>query len=193
MPRALEQRCFPFPVQCPSSSRSYPDQDSARVETWTTLSKLPKTQPSGLGSLVETMPPLSSPSPSGSSVQMVEMDEFGYLSHPSKLPMSLILLRVANDLLLPDETKRKSTAFLTRKIKSTHVSYDHWEKLAEDLGVLLNDLDQWADTCVVMMPEWYERPETTTGSKTMIGTYDRILHYKRRAKRGLAVFSKKDD
>jgi hypothetical protein len=120
------------------------------------------------------------------------MDAFGSLSHPSLLPMSLILLRVASDLLLPDETKRKVSAFLTKKIKSTHVSYDHWEKLAEDLGILLDDLNQWVDACLTMMPEWYERPETTSGSKTMPGTYDRILHYRRRARRGLTVFSKKD-
>jgi hypothetical protein len=123
---------------------------------------------------------------------MVEMDECGSLSHPFKLPMSLILLRLASDLLLPDETKRKTMTFLTKRVRSTHVSYDHWEKLGEELGALLDDLNQWADACLAMMPEWYGRPETTSGSKTMPGTYDRILHYRRRAKRGLAVFSRKD-
>ncbi len=187
----MEQRFLQFPAQSPSPLKSCQGQDSGKAEIWTTYSRLPQTHASGLGLLVETMPPLSSPSPSSSSPPTVDQDSFGYLSHPSRLPMSLILLRVATALLLSDETKRKTSAFLTR-LKSTHVSYQRWEELGEKLGRLLNDTEQWGAVCQAMMPEWYERPETTTGSKTMIGTYDRILHYKRRAKRGLAVFSKKD-
>jgi hypothetical protein len=66
------------------------------------------------------------------------------------------------------------------------------EELCENLGHACGDIDQWGAAMLAMFPEWFTRPETCTGTASMPGTDDRMLQYRRRAKRGKSVFNAND-
>ena len=73
-----------------------------------------------------------------------------------------------------------------------HISFNRMEKVSEKLGTALGCHLKWGEVLRIMAPEWYHRPETCTGTVSNPGSGDRLLQYRRRAKRGRSVFNKQD-
>lgn len=106
--------------------------------------------------------------------------------------MSLIWLRLDAALLLPEDAKRKIRRLL-KELKKTSLSSEQQEELGESIGDVVEDAEQWSHILQVLLPEQYEdRRQTPQGTNASPGHYDKILMMRRRAKRGLSVFSKKD-
>ena len=134
---------------------------------------------------------------------MTMQEGFGYLSCPSSLPKSLLFLRLESALIMakgkPPEgcpsrgTLIKLRASLESSLRGLEImTMRRMEKVAEKFGLDVGDVGQWGLAMVTIAPEWYHRPETCTGTTSNPGSADRLLQYRRRAKRGRSVFNHQD-